>query len=120
MPFDPAEPREYMEKVRLMYDLARLAFETDSTRPVTLMLDSVNTPAIEIEGDQDHRRLPQPLAPRQIREKLTQLKAIDEWHMKLLADLFTRAQGGEGRGRDAARPHDGPLRLATSATPTPT
>ena len=30
-PVDPTSSREYMEKVRLMYDLARLAFETDST-----------------------------------------------------------------------------------------
>ena len=47
---DPASPREYMEKVRLMYDMARLAFETDSTRLVTLLLDSVNSPAIEVAG----------------------------------------------------------------------
>ena len=33
-----------MEKVRLMYDMARLAFETDSTRSVSLLLDSVNSP----------------------------------------------------------------------------
>ena len=53
-------------------------------------------------------------------EKLAQLKAIDEWHMKLLANLFTRAEGGEGRRRTAARPHDDSLRHATSATPTRT
>ena len=39
-----------MEKTRLMYDMARLAFETDSTRLVTIMLDSVSTPAIQLEG----------------------------------------------------------------------
>ena len=32
IPLDPASPRAYMEKVKLMYDMARLAFETDSTR----------------------------------------------------------------------------------------
>ena len=36
-----------MDKVKLMYDMARLAFETDSTRSISLMLDSVNSPAIE-------------------------------------------------------------------------
>lgn len=41
-PIDPASPREYMEKARLMYDMARMAFETDSTRMITLMMDSVN------------------------------------------------------------------------------
>jgi len=33
-----------MEKVKVMYDLARLAFETDSTRAITLMLDGVASP----------------------------------------------------------------------------
>jgi len=33
-----------------MYDMARLAFETDSTRSISLLLDSVNSPAIEF-GD---------------------------------------------------------------------
>ena len=43
MPIDPANPAAYMDKVRIMYDLARLAFETDSTRAITLMLDGVST-----------------------------------------------------------------------------
>src|SRR5213593_4523326 len=43
MPLDPASPKAYMEKVKLMYDMARLAFETDSTRSVSLLLDSVNS-----------------------------------------------------------------------------
>src|SRR5436309_7655487 len=49
IPLDPASPRAYMEKVRLMYDMARLAFETDSTRAISLLLDSVNSPAIELD-----------------------------------------------------------------------
>ena len=39
-----------MAKVRVMYDLARLAFETDSTRAITLMLNSVGTPVVQIAG----------------------------------------------------------------------
>src|SRR6266566_1880377 len=50
IPLDPASPKAYMDKVQLMYDMARLAFETDSTRLVTLLLDSVNSPAIDVEG----------------------------------------------------------------------
>jgi BMFP domain-containing protein YqiC len=89
VPQDPASPREYMEKVRLMYDLARLAFETDSTRLVALLLDSVNSPAIELEGVQitdDYHNLSH---HGRSESKLAQLKAIDEWHMKLLANLFS-------------------------------
>jgi len=49
-PVDPSSPAQYMEKVKLMYDLARLAFETDSTRAITLMLNSVGTPVLQIQG----------------------------------------------------------------------
>ena len=99
-PTDPASPAQYMDKVQLMYDLARLAFETDSTRAITLMLDSVGTPVVQIAGatitDGYHNLSHHGMAE----DKLTQLKAIDEWHMKLLADLFTRL---EVRRRTARR-----------------
>jgi BMFP domain-containing protein YqiC len=49
-PTDPASPAQYMAKVRIMYDLARLAFETDSTRAITLMLNSVATPVVQLDG----------------------------------------------------------------------
>jgi Protein of unknown function (DUF1552) len=87
-PVDPASPAQYMAKVQVMYDLARLAFETDSTRAITLMLNSVGTPVVQIAGatitDSYHNLSHHGLAE----EKLTQLKIIDEWHMKLLASLF--------------------------------
>src|SRR4051794_9388895 len=87
-PTDPASPAQYMVRVRIMYDLARLAFEIDSTRAVTLMLNSVGTPVVQIAGatitDSYHNLSHHGLAE----DKLTQLKVIDEWHMKLLAELF--------------------------------
>ncbi|WP_197446202.1 DUF1552 domain-containing protein [Tautonia plasticadhaerens] len=49
-PIDPASPAQYMARVQVMYDLARLAFETDSTRAITLMLNSVGTPVVQIDG----------------------------------------------------------------------
>ncbi|MEP7336758.1 MAG: DUF1552 domain-containing protein [Acidobacteriota bacterium] len=98
-PVDPADARDYLEKVRLMYDIARLAFETDSTRLIALLLDSVNSPAIRIEGEamsdgyhaiSHHGKSP---------EKLRQLELVDRAHMKLLDHLFTdlksRKEGGE-------------------------
>lgn len=87
-PLDLTDPREYMDKVRLMYDMARLAFETDSTRNITLMLDSVNSPAIRVEGkavsDGYHNLSHHGKDPN----KLAQLEMIDREHMKLLAHLF--------------------------------
>jgi len=89
IPLDPASPREYMEKVKLMYDMARLAFETDSCRLVTLLLDSVNSPVIEIDGVKITDGYHNLSHHGRSEAKLSQLKAIDEWHMKLLAGLFT-------------------------------
>lgn len=88
IPLDPASPREYMEKVKLMYDMARLGFETDSVRCVTLLLDSVNSPAIDIEGVKITDGYHNLSHHGKSDAKLAQLKAIDEWHMKLLANLF--------------------------------
>jgi hypothetical protein len=87
-PFDPANPALYMDKVKVMYDLARLALETDSTRAVTLMLDGVSAPVLEIPNvtltDSYHN-----LSHHGKSEtKRGQLKIIDEWHMKLLAGLI--------------------------------
>ena len=89
-PLDPADPREYMLKVKLMYDMARLAFETDSTRSVTLMLDSVNSPVIDVNGEKMSDAYHSLSHHGKSDEKLRQLKSIDQWHMKLLADLFTQ------------------------------
>lgn len=89
VPLDPASPKEYMEKVRLMYDMARMAFETDSTRSIALLLDSVNSPVIDL-GDTKLSDAYHNLSHHgRSEEKLAQLRAIDEWHMKLLANLFT-------------------------------
>ena len=88
VPLDPASPVAYMEKVRLMYDIARLAFETDSTRVIALLLDSVNSPAIELDGSPVSDGYHQLSHHGKADEKLRQLKAIDEWHMRLLNGLF--------------------------------
>ncbi len=98
MPLDPASPRAYMEKVKLMYDMARLAFETDSTRSVSLLLDSVNSPAIEfgdVKTSDGYHNLSH---HGKSKEKLAQLKTIDEWHMKLLAELFSELKAAKEDG----------------------
>jgi hypothetical protein len=88
VPIDPANPAAYMEKVKIMYDLARLAFETDSTRAITLMLDGVSTPVLDL-GDATITDGYHNLSHHGKSEaKRSQLQAIDHWHMKLLANLF--------------------------------
>jgi hypothetical protein len=77
-----------MTKVQLMYDLAKLAFETDSTRAITLMLNSVGTPVLQIRGVTITDGYHNLSHHGKSEDKLSQLKVIDEWHMRLLAGLF--------------------------------
>lgn len=98
IPLDPTSPKAYMDKVKLMYDMARLAFETDSTRSISLLLDSVNSPAIEF-GDVKTTDGYHNLSHHgRSKEKLAQLKAIDEWHMKLLTELFSHLKAVQEDG----------------------
>ena len=87
-PVDPTSPAQYMDKVKLMYDLVRLSFESDSTRAITLMLNSVGTPVVQIPGatitDGYHNLSHHGKAE----DKLAQLQTIDQSHMRLLAGLF--------------------------------
>jgi hypothetical protein len=97
-PKDPDSNRAYMEKVRLMYDMSRLAFETDSTRLITIFLDSVNSPAIDVEGititDGYHNLSHHGQNPT----KLAELAAIDTWHMKLLAGFLSKLKATQDDG----------------------
>ena len=98
-PVDPTDRRAFMDKVRLMYDISRLAFETDSTRSIALLLDGVNSPAITVEGQPTSDGYHNLTHHGQNPDKLAQLEQIDREHMKLLgqlfADLKARHEGGE-------------------------
>ncbi|MCY2974629.1 MAG: DUF1552 domain-containing protein [Planctomycetota bacterium] len=88
-PLDPSDPKEYMEKVRLLYDMSKLALETDSTRAITLLLDSVNSPTIEVQGADIQEGYHNLSHHGKNQKKLQQLEAIDQWHMRLLDELFS-------------------------------
>ena len=98
-PVEPGSPAEYMAKLKAMYDLARLAFETDSTRAITLMLNSVATPVVNIPGETITDSYHNLSHHGKTDEKLAQLKVLDEWHMKLLNNLLGELksvnEGGE-------------------------
>lgn len=97
-PRDPAGPAQYMAKVAAMYGLVRLAFETDSTRCVTLMLDSVSTPVLEITGATINDGYHNLSHHGKSEDKLAQLRIIDTWHMRMLADLFKGLKGVQEGG----------------------
>jgi hypothetical protein len=89
MPIDPANPAEYMDKVKIMYDLARLSFETDSSRAITLMLDGVSSPVLDIPGATITDGYHNLSHHGKSEAKRSQLQIIDHWHMKLLAKLIS-------------------------------
>ena len=97
-PRDPTSAAQYMAKVAAMYSLVRLAFETDSTRSVTLMLDSVSTPVLEIAGATINDGYHNLSHHGKSEDKLAQLRIIDAWHMRLLADLFKGLKGVQEGG----------------------
>jgi hypothetical protein len=97
-PRDPTSPAQYMAKVAAMYGLVRLAFETDSTRSVTLMLDSVSTPVVDIKGSTISDGYHNLSHHGKSEAKLAQLRIIDSWHMRLLADLFKGLKGVQEGG----------------------
>lgn len=92
-PVDLKNPVDYMKKTELMYRLAHLAFESDSTRMITLMLDSVSSPAIVVNGksvgDGYHNLSHHGKNPK----KMEQLKRIDTEHMRLLNGFIGQLKG---------------------------
>jgi len=98
-PVDVNDSREYMQKLRLMYDMAQLAFATDSTRNITLMLDGVSSPALNIEGKALSDGYHNLSHHGRSAEKMAQVEQIDREHMKALARLFadlkSHKEGGE-------------------------
>lgn len=88
-PTDPTNPSQYMTKIRLMYDMVKLAFQTDSTRSITLMLNSVGSPVIEIPGTVINDGYHNLSHHGKSAEKIAQLRSIDMEHMKLINQLLT-------------------------------
>ena len=92
-PVDPGDKTQFMEKAALMFRMARLAFETDSTRAVTLLLDTNFTPSVDlkragVEITDGYHNLSH--HGRNAR-KLAQLEAIDKAHMRTLAGFLAAA-----------------------------
>jgi len=102
-PADPAERTQFMEKSSLMYQMAKLAFETDSTRAITLLLDTNYTPTVsdleksEVEiTDGYHNLSHHGKNPK----KLAQLEAIDRGHLRNLKSFIQELQGIEDGDTD--------------------
>ncbi len=94
------EDKYFFEKTELMLSMAELAFETDSTRIVTLMLDAFKTPVYRLEGQRNTTDGYHGLSHHgQNEEKVRQLESTDHQQMtvlkKLLGNLAQKTESGE-------------------------
>ena len=99
MPEDPSSPADYMDKTRLMYEMARLAFESDSTRSITLLLDSNNSPTINVQGVDISDGYHNLSHHGKNEKKLQQLEAIDKAHMGHLGQLLHGLEETKEKGQ---------------------
>jgi hypothetical protein len=98
-PQDIADRSKLFPKIRLMFDMARLAFESDSTRVVTLMVDGFATPVLEIgEGERSREGYHGLSHHGQSAVKLAELEKIDLQQMRHLRDLFAGLAAARGAG----------------------
>jgi hypothetical protein len=93
------EDKFFFEKFDLMLSMAELAFETDSTRIVTLMLDAFKTPVFRLDQRNTTEGYHGLSHHGQNEEKVRQLEAADRQNMavlsKLLGHLAQKTEGGE-------------------------
>jgi len=100
-PVDVDDKKLFFEKFALMLSMAQLAFESDSTRIVTLMVDGFATPAFRL---QEHRNTTDGYHNLshhgQAAEKVQQLEIADRRQMGLLRSLLQNlAEKREGEQR---------------------
>jgi len=87
-PTDINDSKLFFEKFDLMLSMAQLAFESDSTRIVTLMVDAFKTPVFSLPGQKATTETYHNLSHHgQKEEKVQQLEAADRQHMALLRQL---------------------------------
>jgi hypothetical protein len=93
-PNDIADATKVIEKSKLMFDLIRLALETDSTRVITLSLSTFSVvphvPGVKTETHSLTHHGNEP-------EKIAELKRIEEAQMRVFADFLAQL-------RDAGEP----------------
>lgn len=99
-PADIQDKKLFFEKLDLMLSMAQLAFESDSTRIVTLMADAFFTPVLRLNENATSTEAYHGLTHHgQAEEKVRQLQEIDRRQMALLAKTFSslasRKENGE-------------------------
>lgn len=100
-PEDIQDKKRIFEKLELMLAMSQLAFESDSTRIVTLMVDAFATPAFKIQGEENTTEGYHGLSHHgQAPDKVKQLAHADRQQMVILANLI---QSLASKKEDSAR-----------------
>jgi len=85
IPKDNTSPGGLVPKTRMLYDMARLALETDSTRVITILVNQAFNPKVDLPGvDVPHHAL-----THQASQKGDELAIIERAQMKCLGGLLT-------------------------------
>lgn len=88
-PEDIRDKKLIFEKLDLMLSMAQLAFESDSTRIVTLMVDAFATPAFHLHGEENTTEGYHGLSHHgQAEDKVRQLEEADREQMRLFKKLL--------------------------------
>ncbi len=99
-PADIQDKKLFFEKFDLMLSMAQLAFESDSTRIVTLMVDAFLTPVFKLSDQQNTTDSYHGLSHHgQAADKVKQLEEADRQQMmllrKLMESLSSKKEGGQ-------------------------
>jgi hypothetical protein len=93
-PVDIREKARFFPKLKLMLSMAQLAFESDATRVISLMVDGFATPVFEISEEEKSVAGYHTLSHHgQSKAKLAQLKKVDLRQMQVLHDLLQQLAG---------------------------
>lgn len=98
-PPDIKDKKLFFEKFELLLSMAQLAFESDSTRIVTLMVDAFATPVFQLHENQNTTDGYHNLSHHgQSEQKVKQLEDADYQQMRLLKHLLAGLDAKEEKG----------------------
>ena len=96
VPNDHLEPGALIGRLRAMYDMTRLALETDSTRLVTILVNQQFNPKVDLPGvETPHHALTHQTSVRESREEL---RIVEEAELDCLAGLLDGLGAAEEGG----------------------
>ena len=99
-PPDVKDKKRFFEKFELLLAMSRLAFESDSTRIVTLMVDAFATPVFDLHQNQSTTDGYHNLSHHgQATEKVNQLVDADYQQMGLLRGLLSELSAKKEQGQ---------------------